>query len=258
MTKTTHALVHVASRTGALVFVATMLGAACSDPTGPEPCTSRAAVGLGGGSCLVHEDGGALAVHRSSIDSVVARTLGEVRELIPVDGVEIRISAGSEGAIREIGFGGRAQAGEVVYLTFDPSSPHLAPSLTTSLFPLLAHELHHIARQRTVGYGSDLLGAMASEGLADHFSVQVAGGTPPIWATALSTAELDRLLEASRPHWFDGGYDHEAWFFGDGSGIPRWTGYSLGWAIVDRFLEEHPGPDPSDLHDEPTASFAFE
>lgn len=57
--------------------------------------------------------------------------------------------------------------------------------------------------------------------------------------------------------WHDTSYDHDAWFFGIGDSIPTWTAYSVGYDIVNTYLNKHPGRKPSDLHDEPAVSFEF-
>ena len=158
------------------------------------------------------------------------------------------------GAIPELGFGGRAEAG-VVRLSFNPGSAAMARSLDTELFPLLAHELHHVARFRTAGLSTNLLGAMIAEGLADQFAVEVAGTDPAIWATALSGDALAGWTERSRDQWFNDDYNHAAWFFGASASIPRWAGYSIGFELTRQYLLAHPARRPSNLFAEPASSF---
>jgi uncharacterized protein YjaZ len=183
----------------------------------------------------------------------VVETLAAVRELIPLDDVTVRIHAGTSSVIPEIGFGGRADAGTIT-VTFDPSSSALERSLDTELFPLLAHEMHHVARFRTAGFANNLFEAMITEGLADHFSIEVASTSPPIWATALEGNALVGWIERSRDQWFDPDYNHQAWFFGSSS-IPRWTGYSVGFALAGRYLEANPSARASSLYAEPASTF---
>ena len=228
---------------------------ACSDPASSEQCGGAEAITLDGGSCLVFLDDGQLDAHRSLIEETVITTVITVRELIPVDRTELRILAGSENAIPEIGIGGRAFDGTRVDMTLDPASPELGASLPTELSSQLAHELHHIARMRTVGYGADLLGALVSEGLADHFSVEVLGTDPPLWSMAITGAELEMWIAEAEAEWFNGNYDHGAWFLGQSSTIPRWAGYSIGYELVRIFRDANPRVLASDLYDEPATSF---
>lgn len=227
---------------------------ACASLTGPAGCRTAGAVPLDGGSCLVWDAGEPLQAYRSAIGAEVERTLVAVRATMPVDPVEIRVRSGVADAIPEIGLGGRAVEGELVVLTFNPAFSGIDSTVGVELFRLLAHELHHIARQKTVGYGSDLLGAVVSEGLADQFTVELAGGEPPVWAKAVGADDLARLLDQAAAQWY-GPYDHQAWFFGDGAGIPRWTGYTLGWHVVGRYLDAHPSERASALFSEPAQTF---
>lgn len=238
-----------------LLAAAIVLIQACSGTTGAEECGRSEAVALDGGSCAVFLDGGQLDAHRSLIEETIITTVTTVRELIPVDGTEIRILAGSENAIPEVGIGGRAFGGSRVEMTLDPDSPQLSASLPTELASQLAHELHHIARARSVGYGADLLGALVSEGLADHFSVEALGADTPIWSSAITGAELEMWMTAAEADWFDRNYDHGAWFLGQSTTIPRWAGYSIGYELVRIFQEANPGLSAADLYDEPATSF---
>lgn len=65
-----------------------------------------------------------------------------MRALIPLDGITVVVLSDPSGAIPELGFGGRADAG-TVRLWFNPGSVVMARSLDTDLFPLLAHEMRH-------------------------------------------------------------------------------------------------------------------
>ena len=114
----------------------------------------------------------------------MARTLGAVQPLIDIDGVRISIIADAAGVISEIGRGGfNPNAGEVRIFA-DPATPESDAVLRAELMPMLAHELHHLARRRTLGYGSTLLQAAVTEGLADHFSLEVTTRDPPPWTSA--------------------------------------------------------------------------
>ena len=228
---------------------------ACSDPAGSEECGRADAITLDGGSCVVFLDDGQLDAHRPLIEETVMATVITVRQLIPVDGTEIRILAGSDNAIPEIGIGGRAFEGTRVDMTLDPASPELGASLPTELSSLLAHELHHVARMRTAGYGADLLGALVSEGLADHFSVELFGTDPPLWSVAITGAELEMWMAEAEAEWFNRNYDHGAWFLGQSTTIPRWAGYSIGYELVRIFQDANPGLLAADLYDEPATSF---
>lgn len=184
-------------------------------------------------------------------------TVSAVRALLPAStsGVTIRILAGTSSVIPEIGMGGFTASTSEIRLTFDPASAALPGVLPTELFPLLAHELHHVARFRAIGFNSNLLDAMITEGLADQFSIEVAGIHPPMWSTALTEAELETWSAIAREHWFDSPWNHDAWFFGTDPNVPRWAGYSIGFDLTSKFLRGHPDRFPSQLHGEPSSAF---
>jgi uncharacterized protein YjaZ len=228
---------------------------ACSSPSSNDPPPAPQAIALEGGSSLVFQDGGALAAHRDVIVAEIRETVTAVRRLMDVSGVTIRVNAGTASVIREIGMGGRTAGPGEILLELDPASSVMPSSLSTELFPLLAHEMHHVARFRTVGYGSNLLEAMVSEGLADQFSIEAAGIDPPIWSTALSAEDLEIWSERAKEQWYDTRYEHDAWFFGTGGQIPRWAGYSIGFSMTRAFLVANPDRKPSRLFSEPASSF---
>ena len=52
-----------------------------------------------------------------------------------------------------------------------------------------------------------------------------------------------------------GPYEHDRWFFGTTTSVPRWTGYAVGFELVRRYLEGHPGARASTLVDQPGSVF---
>jgi uncharacterized protein YjaZ len=76
---------------------------------------------------------------------------------------------------------------------------------------------------------------MITEGLADQFSVELAGINPPIWSTALAGAALNTWIQQSRAERSNATYNHDAWFFGARPEIPRWAGYSIGFELTRRY-----------------------
>lgn len=228
--------------------------AGCETPSEPARVDDLRAIALEGGNALVFEDGGRLDSHRPTIESVARDTVNAVRGLMPVTGVTIRVSAGTSYVIPEMGIGGRTNGPGDIQIVLNPDSAAMPRSLSTELFPMLAHEMHHAMRFRTVGYGQNLLEAMVTEGLADQFAIEVAGIDPPIWSMALSEAELEVWSKRAREEWFETPYDHDAWFFGTRD-IPRWTGYAIGFDMTRRFLLANPGRPASQLSAEPATSF---
>lgn len=226
---------------------------ACGSSTEPVVC-SQPTTAFADEVCLDFSDAGGLIDHRSIIEAEVGRTLELARPLIGVSDLRIRIVDDRSGVIPEIGMGGFNPNESEVLLFGDASRSDIATVLREELMAQLAHEMHHAMRRRAVGYGSTLLEAAVSEGLADHFSLEVAPGPPPIWASALDEPALARwtgeVLARST-----GSYDHARWFHGTDPEVPRWTGYAVGFALVGEKVDSEVGSLASSLVGEPASSF---
>ncbi len=113
----------------------------------------------------------------------------------------------------------------------------------------LIHELNHAARWQTVGYGDTLLEAMISEGLADHFEKEITNKNPNPWSVALGKSQIKQMMERAENEYNNKNYNHNEWFFGSKEkGIPKWTGYTLGYNLVAEYLKKNPDKKPSQLH----------
>jgi uncharacterized protein YjaZ len=102
-------------------------------------------------------------------------------------------------------------------------------------------------------YGT-LLEALVFEGLADRFALELLGGAPPPWIEAFPEQQTDAYIERARPE-LDQFFDFEAWFFGIGSDLPRWTGYTLGYRLVGDYKAENPGSTAASLVHTPAEAF---
>ena len=78
-----------------------------------------------------------------------------------------------------------------------------------------------------MSYGATLLDAMVSEGLADHFSLQVFPGEAPPWTAALDEAQRASFRARAAKELDTSPYPHAAWFFGAEEDIPNWTDIDL-------------------------------
>lgn len=146
----------VGSLAGGALLIAV---AGCSgSPSSPTPAVAdiRGSIALEGDSSLVFQDGGQLDAERAKIERIVKQTLTAVRALIPLEGITVVVLSDPSGAIPELDFGGRADAG-TIRLSFNPGSAVMARSLDIEVFPLLAHEIHHVARFRTAGFATNLM-----------------------------------------------------------------------------------------------------
>lgn len=172
------------------------------------------------------------------LDAAVAAALRKVAKEIDLPMTTVSVAVRPREVIPEVGIGGYTDHLGDVHVFLDPRRDDLADVLRVWLEPMLAHEAHHAAR--TVdgpGYGRSLVEAIVSEGLADAYSEEAFPETPALpWTQALEPGAICpwwRRASGERA-----AYDHEEWFFGAGR-PPRWAGYTLGYALVRRYLRAH-------------------
>lgn len=177
-----------------------------------------------------------------------ANTMERVSSVLGLRNVTVDIAFDSRRSIPGYGVGGYTPNARSVLIWLDPTASNVPDLISHRLAWIVAHELHHSVRWRSPGYGSTLLEAMVSEGLADQFALQVLGGTTPPWTSALSTEQVASVHQRAASAMNNDRYDHAEWFFGSGD-IPRWAGYTLGFRLVDVYLESNPGSTPAGLVD---------
>lgn len=176
----------------------------------------------------------------------------KVAEVLEIPDVDVVVVDDPDSAIPETGSGGFAPNAHTLFVYLDPEHENLKEHLDEEIQGTIAHELHHCARWQTVGYGNTLLEAIVSEGLADHFDIEVNGGQPRPWSIAFSGDEIAKLREQAAPV-FNESYDAGEWLFGTRE-IPKWAGYSLGFAIVAEHMKRT-GKKASELVAEPASAF---
>lgn len=188
------------------------------------------------------------------IRSTALEVIPKIEERISLPHVDVVIEDNPKGAIPETGVGGYAKTAHILVVSIDPKSAYIQ-NLQDEIKSTLAHELHHCARMNLIGYGETLLEALVSEGLADHFDIEVNGNNPKPWSTALPEDALEKVAEKAKPEFNNSHYNHSAWFFGSQENqIPRWAGYSLGFHLVKNYLTKT-GKKASELVGEPASSF---
>ena len=173
-----------------------------------------------------------------------------VRKLLPIKDVDILFYDNPGATIDEIGgIGGFTPNAHSIFISLNPRHPRFKQALKNELFFMLTHELHHTIRWQKPVEGDTLLEALVFEGLADHFAMQVTGrAETSVYSRALTPEQGRIFLEKARKEWEEPTYDNAVWFFGSiPTVVPRWTGYTLGYDLVAKYLEAHPGVLPSEL-----------
>lgn len=226
-----------------------LLGAGCDGSSPSEPGSPGAQATI-----VIVDPGGAFVQHHAAIRELLGQTLEKASSVLTVGAVTITVSADPGATILGWGIGGFADDSSIA-IVVDPSFPGLGEILPERLPPLAAHEIHHVARFRGIASGGTLLEALVSEGLADRFAIELLGSPVPPWCEAFPEDQNDHYLARAFPLLDSTDYGHLAWFFGVGTDLPRWTGYTLGFRLVSAYQARHPGRSAAQLVHAPASQF---
>lgn len=146
--------------------------------------------------------------------------------------------------------------------TFFGSSFHIY--LDTKEFTLqalketFAHEYNHAIRNQYLSPNEQTIAdAIAMEGLAEHFREDVIGGEPAAWSTALDKSEAKKYLKKLQPD-LDKSINNQDLYdeiFYDSGEYPRWTGYSVGYQLVEKFIDNNDLEEWSEIMEIPSKEF---
>lgn len=180
---------------------------------------------------------------RSEITAEVDAAHAAVSRVLTPPRLDVLVRRLSGGVIPEIGMVGHAYRRSLFALTCDPDNANFSNCLADGTFRRqVVHEVHHCLRMAGPGYGRNLGEAFISEGLAGHFVRLLFDNPPEPWECALDPDCLQTYFP-DPPALKAAEYDHAAWFFGASNHRPRWTGYTLGYAVVGRWLDGTSGVD---------------
>jgi len=205
-------------------------------------------------------------------DSISQQILSGIREimpriqaLIPADSITIDLRVSGE-VLPFLGVGATTTGDHSLRFNYDPGNPNFKVEYITRN---LVHECYHPVRLRIPRWQLTMLECMITEGLADHFLMEVLHGERPLWSRALSDEQIHQYLLKAKPILFEkhGSWNDEfnqkfffPWMFGrkEDDPIPGWTGYTLGWRIVEDYLKAHPDSRASSLIFTPAEVIASE
>ncbi len=106
----------------------------------------------------------------------------------------------------------------------------------------LAHELNHLYFYEVQNnLYLTIKDKLILEGLAEHFREYMVGGKIAPWSKALNEKEVIKELDKIKPYLNSTKQkDYEDIFYGS-KGFKRWTGYSIGYYLVKKFLKKNKG-----------------
>ncbi len=173
------------------------------------------------------------SAERRLIEEITTQAFPDVRRVLPdlPKTLVLRVTGTDEKlVVSETGEGGSNNLPDIVNWSVNASRPEGVPGIArTYLRQLLFHELTHIARARTDGFGGQLRYHLMQEGLATAIERDYGGGPDPLWgqyppAVSEWTEELLAMpKDTPRAPWFTKHADGR-----------RWLGYKVGTYLVDR------------------------
>ena len=209
-----------------------------------KPVTER----LVNGRFTVTMSGQALQEAKAAGDDLpvlMAHALGRINGLLPGPHSTITVNyAQGSALITQAGVYGFTNPLTVrIRAGFGPTSQVTTGEALRLWFPrALAHEVNHAVRMlKGPGFGPTLLPQLISEGMATAFDQAAFPGPVDPWTHAITPARECALWKKTEPQLgYTGLYD--AWMFGDKSlGIPNWTGFTVGYHVVNDYRRYHPG-----------------
>lgn len=152
-----------------------------------------------------------------------------------ISNVNIIIYSNKEQTIPTVGVGGYAPNADWIQIAIDPTKPdNLLKEIIEKIVPLsIYHELNHVARWRTVGYGNNIPETFITEGLAIVFAEKNWVTFKAPWGN-YSEQDIKKYLKLIRER-SNSEYNHSEWFFGKGK--PKWLGYKVGKFIVEKAIQ---------------------
>ena len=141
--------------------------------------------------------------------------------------------------IPEDGVGGRTRTSD--YIEFAINEEKATENLISEM---VAHELCHAARWgKNDEWINSLFDGIISEGIATYFEAEFVKDREEktvFIKTVLerTNEENEEILKELRGQLDSGYYDYNTIFFNGNDKLPRWSGYSLGYFLVKKYLEK--------------------
>lgn len=161
------------------------------------------------------------------------------------------IYADSFATISEQGIGGRCGEADTVLIFIDPNHKQgVEHNVKTWLPSAIAHELYHARRYASHPVASTLGEALIEEGLPTMFEEFVDLALQVPYAHHLDSLGIVKAWKRAEVLLESDKFRRDDWFYG-GGGIEKWTGYSLGYDIVKKYMIKKGIQNPAEIVDVP-------
>jgi len=143
------------------------------------------------------------------------------------------IEAQKSFVIPDLGIGGSAIGKSCIEIKIDFSRKDVKEIIAVEVPATIYHELAHLVRESNVGLGDTLQDALISEGVA--CSVEKAMLPKRKIPYIQKIPNENKLWVRTKKNLHKKKYNYAEWFFGSGA-LPNWTGYRLGYLIVEKYM----------------------
>jgi len=188
------------------------------------------------------------------IKKTILRALKRSSKVLSPRPLDIVVMVSPYGVIPELGHGGYCSTDKLIQLVFQPQNKNFGNNLQFPLERLVTHELHHSHRSHYCGLGNTLGDLIVMEGLACQFVKQIYDNPPEPWEAALDDNTLADIAFLANLRWKETEYNKHEWYFGNDE-FPRWALYSLGYALIGKYLELNPTETAASLVGIPANTF---
>lgn len=141
--------------------------------------------------------------------------------------------------IPDDGVGGRTQTSDFIEFAIDEEK-----ATENLISEMVTHELCHAARWgKNDEWINSLLDGVISEGIATYLEAEFVKdrNEKTVFIKTIlerSDEENEKILEKLRSQLDSNYYDYDMIFFGGSNNLPRWSGYSLGYYLVKKYLKK--------------------
>jgi hypothetical protein len=197
-----------------------------------------------------------LCALEDSVREILERTGEKITLATEWVQTDVVVRHNPQDTIPEIGISGRyTKEARCIDIYFDVNNPFLNNNFETEVARTFIHEYMHVVREQYIEWeNGTLLDSLIAEGLTQSFEIEIQPDVPSsIYATAFTEAELDYLWNKAKDILDQRGWINDEWFFGGGE-IKRWSGYSLGFRLVQDKIKSS-GMKASELYKLPSRDF---
>ena len=177
-----------------------------------------------------------LANDQNAILADISAALTKINQKLSINNFTLLVNSDNAVIDPIRGTGGAAYATKSVEMGID-----YTVATTENITYIIAREAHRSRRIQNNALNDTLLAALVTEGLAIAFAIEMAElQVLPPETVAIAAPDYNAVVTAALAELNSQTYDADEWFFGNGA-LAQFTGHSLGYDTVQRFLSRHPG-----------------